>query len=146
MQINENTQQLSSVVQQQRTLPQASFFFTTDLVRDIVWKSIAGLAKLDYCRCVQKRTLRRPVSMETQTGHDTALRWILCVTPTAELVHLGFIFFLVYIFLFLFFSFTFTPTVQQRAPSPTPPSLSFTHSLSVSLPPTGSRAKIREKI
>ncbi|TNN64853.1 hypothetical protein EYF80_024944 [Liparis tanakae] len=29
---------------------------------------------LDYFQCVQKCTLRRPVSMEIQTGHDTALR------------------------------------------------------------------------
>lgn len=55
--------------------------------------------------------------METQTGHETALRWILCVAPPAELVHLGFIFFLVYIFLFLFF-FYFLPYRSAAGPVP----------------------------
>lgn len=71
--------------------------------------------KLDFCQSVQERAVRRPVSMETQTGHETALRWILCVAAPAELVHLGFIFFLVYIFLFLFF-FHFLPHCSAAGP------------------------------
>lgn len=89
---------------------------------------------LGYCQSVQKLTLRRPVSMETQAGHETALRWILCVALPAELVHLGFIFFLVYIFLFLFF-FHFLSYCSAAGPEPDF-SASFFHSLTFCFSPT----------
>lgn len=108
--------------------------FSTDLVREIVWKSIARLASSTTVSLYRKQTLRRPVSMETQTGHETALRWILCVDPPAELVHLGFIFFLVYIFLFLFF-FHFLPCCSAVGPEPDF-SIYVFHSLTLCFSPT----------
>lgn len=72
--------------------------------------------------------------METQTGHETALRWILCVALPAELVHLGFIFSLVYIFLLLFF-FHFLPHCSAAGPEPDF-SISFFPSLTFCFSPT----------
>lgn len=72
--------------------------------------------------------------METQTGHETALRWILCVGLPTELVHLGFIFFLVYIFLFLFF-FDFVPYCLAAGPEPDF-SILFVDSLAFCFSPT----------
>lgn len=136
--IEANSQLFSAVIKTSptcRRLEDRLAFFVTDFNEEIVWK---------YCQSVQKHTLRRAVSMETQTGHETTLRWILCVAPPAELVHLGFIFFLVHIFLFLPF-FHLHSHCSAADPNPTSLPSSFIHPLSVSLPLTCSVAKIQEK-
>ena len=72
--------------------------------------------------------------METQTGHETALRWSLRVAPPVELVHLWVSFSFLSIFSLSLFSFTFSPTVQQQAASPdfSVSFLSFIHFLFLS--------------
>lgn len=128
------------------TWPQASVVFT-DLVRKIVCKSIAGLASWTIVSLYRGAHSGGPSPSRHKQGISL---------PSGEFsvwphrrnwsIYVSFSFLSTsFCFSFSFtFTFTFTPTVLQLALSLTFLPLSFIHSLS--LPLTGSGAKIQEKI
>ena len=122
------------------------FFSPAGLVKEIVWKSIAGLA----CWTTVSLYRRAHSGGPSPWRHKQGMR-----LPSGEvsvwLHHLnwsiyGFHFLSCLCFLFLSFLSLSTPLFSSRPRAPTSLSLSFIHSLSLSLPLTGSRANIQEMI
>lgn len=127
------------------TWPQASVVFT-DLVRKIVCKSIAGLASWTIVSLYRSAHSGGPSPSRHKQGISLPSGEFSVWPHRNWSIYVSFSFLSTsFCFSFSFsFTFTFTPTVLQLALSLTFLPLSFIHSLS--LPLTGSGAKIQEKI